>query len=102
MHYKYYVVLYFRNGSNMSLYSNDVSLHEGPNSSQRYLWVDGKEIVAVKKANPHSFREGETFLYDGSPLTKLWDMMPTEWDKDVPSLKIIDKIVIDSKGRTIN
>jgi len=102
MHYKYYVVIYFRCGKTLPLYSNNVSVHEGRNSSQRYLWVDGQEMAAFRKANPQTFREGEIILNDGSPLPKLYPKMPNDWDKEEACLRIIDKVIIDSKGRTLN
>ncbi len=102
MFYKYYIVLTFRNGKTHSIYSNNVSVHKGPASSQRYLWVDGDELVSLKNANPQVFVEGETIYYNGSPLPKLYPILPTDWDIEEPSLRIIDKIVIDSKGRNRN
>jgi hypothetical protein len=101
MHYKYYIVIYFRNGKTLPIYSNDVSVHKGPNSSQRYLWVDGDEIVALRNANAHVFVDRETIYYDAAPLPKLFPLLPTEWDQDEPSLRVIDKVIIDSRGRTL-
>ena len=91
--------MYFRNGRNFSLYSNQVSVHKGPGSSQRYLWVDGDEIAALGNANPQVFHEGETIYYNGSPLPKMDPLIPDDWDKSEASIRVIDKIVIDSKGR---
>ncbi len=102
MFYKYYVVIYFRNGKTLPLYSNDVSVHKGPGSSQRYLWVDGDEIVAMRNANPQVFVENETIYYDSSPLPKLFPLFPSEWDAEEPSLRVIDKVIIDSRGRNVH
>jgi hypothetical protein len=62
--------------------------------------VDGNEIVALRNTNAQVFADNETIYYNGAPLPKLFPMLPEEWDKEEPSLRIIDKVIIDSKGRT--
>jgi hypothetical protein len=40
-----------------------------------------------------------TLYYEGSPLPKLQNYYPTDWDLENENFQMIDKITIDSNGR---
>jgi len=91
---KYLIQFKFRSGQSMEIKAESVVLTKGRNSPYFQLHIDGEPVVTAEKGSPNFDANNNYRIFNSSPLPKLYDMMPNDWDKNIPSLKIIDEIFV--------
>jgi hypothetical protein len=93
------VVLKFRTGQEMTIHAEHVSIHKGKRSPYNQLHIDEKPVATLEKGSTNYDANNNFRIYNASPLPLLYDYMPSDWDKQASSLKIIDEIFVrTSKG----
>jgi hypothetical protein len=93
---KYNIIFKFRNGKVLSLYSKSAVVRKGDRSSYQQLHLDNVPVATLTKGSPNFDSLNNFYLYNASPLTSLYDLMPDDWDKTHTSLKIIDEIYVNT------
>jgi len=93
---KYQVVLKFRSGDQMEVFHESVIIRKGDNTFYNQLHLDGVPVATLTSGSPNFDQNNNYTLYNASPLPALYDMMPEDWDKTVPSLRIIQEIFINT------
>jgi hypothetical protein len=91
---QYQVVFHFRNGKVLNLNVNKVVTKKGPGASLNYLYIDNEPVASLGKSPGQVFVENQVVFNNASPLPKLFDLMPEDWDKEDPPLRIIEVIKI--------
>jgi hypothetical protein len=91
---KYLVTFKFRTGENMAMHPENLSIHKGKNSPYNQLHLNGEALATLEKGSPNFDTQNNFRLYNASPLPRLYDFMPDDWDKENPSIKIIDEIFV--------
>jgi len=91
---KYLIGFKFRTGQKMEILAESVVTTRGKNSPYFQLFIDGEAVASLEKGSPNFDQNNNYILYNASPLPKLYEYMPIEWDKGASSLKIIDEIFV--------
>jgi hypothetical protein len=91
---KYLVTFKFRTGKKLAIQPENLSIHKGRHSPYNQLHVDGQAIATLEKGSPNYDTNHNILLYNASPLPKLFEFMPDDWDKEEPGIRIIDEIFI--------
>lgn len=90
----YYVEFLFRTGQKFTLNPEAVTVMHGINGPVNQLFLDGKAVVKLNRGSPNYDQNNNYYLYNGIPTKELYDLMPDDWDKTQPALKIIDEIYV--------
>ena len=97
--YKFTIKITFRNGKELVLYSNDVSLRSGTGGDRFALWVDNEPVVRIFMGQPNVFVEGEYTIHNGAPIkSNLFKYFPEDWDQNDEQFNVIDAVYVNSKG----
>ncbi len=97
--YQYHITFEFRNGRRLEIMTNKFGVNKGPNSSSTYIWINDESVASLRSPAPMTDNNKITLYYEGSPLPKLQNYYPTDWDLENENFQMIDKIIIDSNGR---
>ena len=99
MRYQFTVRIKFRNGKTLTVYSNDCNLRNDGLTPRARLYFHNEPQINIKSGSPNTFREGEYYLYNGSPVKQnLFELFPGDWDKEDEQFNVIDEIIVNSKG----
>jgi len=90
----YYVKFKFRTGQSMHLTPDDIQVIRINNSPGNKLYVDGVAVARVGTGSPNFDMNNNFYLYNCTPTQALYVLMPEDWDKTQPSLKVIDEIYV--------
>jgi len=91
---KYLAVFKFRTGNSFGIRAESIVVTRGKNSPFFQLHVDGIPVATLEKGAPNFDQNNNFKVYNASPLPKLYEYMPDDWDKEEPSIKIIDEIFV--------
>ena len=102
MFYQNHIVITFRNKKILEIDAQKVSIIKHPAGFSQVLFVDGEILLTFEdKGGGNVFEEGEAVHYSSFPSKKLQDYFPEDWDIEEKGFALIDKVVVDSKGRTV-
>jgi len=90
----YHVIMKFRSGHEMTLKGKSAVLAKGKVTPYNVLYIDGVEMAILEKGSPNFDQSNNITVYNARPLPILFEKMPEDWDKTIPSLKIIDELKI--------
>ncbi len=99
MTFKYAINIFFRNGKTIELLGNQVSTFTDPGGVSMVLSLDKEIIIELPEGIGNAMEVGEVIHYNAFPRPALYDLFPPEWDPKKESFLLIDKIMIDSRGR---
>ncbi len=99
MKYQYAITLFFRNGKKMEILANQVSTHTDPNGVSHVLTADQEIIAELPEGIGNAMEVGEVPHYNAFPRPGLYKYFPKDWDPIKGRFSLIDRILIDSRGR---
>jgi len=91
---KFLAVFKFRTGNQMAISAESIISTKGKNSPFFQLFIDGEPVATLEKGSLNFDQNNNYKVYNASPLPKLYEYMPDDWDKEESSIKIIDEIFI--------
>ena len=87
----------FRTGQKMVVYAESIVYIKGKNSPYNQLHLDGVPVASFNRGSPNFNQQADSWsIYNGGPLPALYEMMPDDWDKTQPALKIINEVVVNT------
>jgi len=100
--YKFYIVIEFRNGKKLNLFTNNTYIKKDPHGYSQLIYIDDEPILQlVDRGAGEPFTEGIVTHYTGFPRKKLFDYFPEDWDREEKGFGLIDKVIVDSHGRKV-
>ena len=88
------VKMTFRTGDILGLSGESVVMTKGPSTPYNQLFIDGVAVATLEKGSPNFDMNNNYRVFNASPTQALYDMMPDDWDKTRPPLRIIDEIYV--------
>jgi len=89
---EYLAVFKFRTGQTLALNSEKITLTRGKNTANNQLFFNEVPVANAGRGLPNFDQNNNWYVYNAHPTKALYDLMPDDWDKTQPSLKIIDEI----------
>ncbi len=99
MFYRYAVTISFRNGKTLELLGNQCSTFTDPGGFSMILMLDRDIIIELPEGPGNVFEEGEVIHYNAFPRPALFGYFPSDWDSVNGRFNLIDKVIINSRGR---
>ncbi len=99
MTYKYILTIYFRNGKILELVGNQCSTFTDPGGVSMVLSLDKEIIIELPEGIGNAMEVGEVTHYNAFPRPAIYKLFPDDWDPKTESFLLINKVLIDSRGR---
>ncbi len=91
--------IFFRNGKRLELVGNQLSTFTDPGGVSLVLSLNKDIIIELPEGIGNAMEVGEVTHYNAFPRPALYNLFPNDWDPKTESFLLIDKIIIDSRGR---
>ena len=95
------VILKFRTGQSMTLEPEKAIITHRQGTSGNGLFLDGVNVASLGKGSPNFDANNNFTIFNASPTTALYDLMPDDWDKTQSALRIIDEIFVVTNAKNV-
>jgi len=97
--FNYTIHIKFRNGKELVLFKNDLTIQKDNGSYKPRMWFDDKPQILILSGSPNIFNENEYYLYNCSPVkVNLFEEFPEDWDKTDEQFNVIDEVFVNTAG----